>query len=93
MTMNFDITENERAFLREAVASGTYSDENEVIHAALRLLEDEHSAAPHSDSIILQMAQVARDQVARGEYTEVAVDELDAFMDEIEREIDSTKAA
>lgn len=91
--IEINLTKREHAFIEDAVASGEFVNEADVIHAALGLLAHAPSAIPWTDEELVELAQVALEQVAQGDYTELSVDELDAFMDDIEGEIDGNKAA
>lgn len=80
--MNLSLTPCQEKLIRQKVESGDYSSPDEVIDAALRLLEmrDKKMTSLRED------VQAGLDQLERGEYVEYTEETLDQFFDEIEAE-------
>lgn len=81
---NFELSEHELEFVRQAVASGEYASENDVVSAALKLLENDEESYPWRVEALQLLAQVGFDQIDRGEGITLDSDEaIHAFMDDI----------
>ena len=80
--MNLPLTADEQELIRQKVASGLYSSPNEVISAALRLLDQYHQTFEE----LRKDVQDGVDQLDRGEYTEYTDETLHQFFAEIEAE-------
>lgn len=82
---NFELSERHQAFIREAVANGTYENESAVVNAAMTLLEEQMGAYPERLEALQALVREGFDQFERGEYITLATDaDVDAFMDGIE---------
>lgn len=84
MTIELDLTDRFQRFIEEQVAAGEYRDAGEVVQAALRLLQERQ--ALHELKVERLRAALAQgvDQLDRGEGREIALDELDEYLDERE---------
>ena len=82
-TQDVNITDHQSEFIREAVASGQYSDESEVIREGLRLLE-QHSAEKRAAlDEFAAMAEAGFESLDRGEGVSVPLDRVRAYLSEI----------
>ncbi len=86
---NFELSEHDREFVRQAVASGDYASENEVVSMALRKLEADQLELPVPLAVARALVKEGFDELDRGEYIEVPIEELAQFFDRIEHEIDT----
>ncbi|MFM1922114.1 MAG: Antitoxin ParD1 [Candidatus Hydrogenedentota bacterium] len=84
---NFELSERHQAFIREAVASGTYENESAVVNAAMELLEEQTAAHPERLEALRSMVREGFDELDRGEGISVPVDELGSFFREIMNEV------
>lgn len=84
-TRNINLTDALDRFVAEKVESGSYQNASEVIRAGLRLLKSEEDARAKKLAALDAAIQEGLDSLARGEGIEV--EDLDAFMAEIEREV------
>ena len=89
--LTVDLPEPLDAFVREQVESGAYADPAEVVRASVRRFKAQAEADAARLERVKQAVQVGLDQFARGEV--VRVDDLTAFFDEIEAEIEANPAA
>ncbi|HWA21484.1 MAG TPA: type II toxin-antitoxin system ParD family antitoxin [Caulobacterales bacterium] len=84
-TRNINLTDALDRFVAEKVESGSYQNASEVIRAGLRLLQIEEEERARKIAAFNAAVQVGLDELDRGEGIEVT--DIDAFMDEIEREV------
>lgn len=84
-TRNINLTDALDRFVAEKVESGSYQNASEVIRAGLRLLKDEEETRAKKIAALDAAIQVGLDDVAAGRVIEV--DDIDAFMKEIEDEV------
>jgi antitoxin ParD1/3/4 len=80
-TRNISLTPEQDAFIEKAVESGEYQNASEAVRDALRALQQRRREdALRLKALRLQIkAGVAA--LDRGEYTEVADEDLDAYLD------------
>jgi len=80
-TRNINLTDHQDRFVAEAMASGRYQNASEVVRDGLRLLET-RAAEDAARLARLQAALAeAEDALARGDFHDVQVDALDAWLD------------
>ncbi len=85
-TRDINLTDHLDSFVEGAVASGRYQDASEVVREGLRLLahrDDEHERRL---ARLLEAVEVSERQFARGEFIEVAAEDLGEFVAELGRE-------
>jgi len=90
---NVQLSEQDWDFIRQAVASGAYHDESEVLRAGLRLLEAEQRPLPWDEQSLFQLAQPGIEQLDRGEYDDVPLGDVAAYLDAIGEEEHPEEAA
>lgn len=88
MARDVKLTERMERFIAERVAAGDYADADEAIRAALRLLEREHRVYERKLARLKEAVQLGFDQIDRGEYDEIDMEDIEADMDRLEREAD-----
>lgn len=86
-TQQLELSEHNSEFVLRCILDGRYKNANEVVEAGLRLLE----AREEEDRLKLERlraeVRIGMDDLEAGRYVEVnSVGELDAFLDEINRE-------
>lgn len=85
-TRTIDIPEEQAHFIRDSVAAGRYQDENEVVQAALRLLEQEEAEYDENLQELRAEVQKGVDAVEAGDYIELnSLEEIQALGREISR--------
>lgn len=70
-TRTIDIPEEQERFIRDAVDTGRFQDENEVVRAALQLLEQEEEEYRENLEILRAEVQKGFDDIEAGRYTEL----------------------
>jgi antitoxin ParD1/3/4 len=80
--MNVPLTPQQEKLIKQKVKSGEYGSPDEVIDAALRLLEQRDKKL----ASLRQDVRAGLDQLERGEYVEYTDETLDQLFDEIESE-------
>lgn len=86
-TQAIELSEQESAFVRRCVLEGRYKDANEVVVAGLRLLEERAEEERAQLERLRAEVKKGMDDLEAGRYTEVnSPEELDAFLDEVDRE-------
>ncbi len=86
-TRTIDIPEELARFIHDSVAAGRYCDENEVVRAALQLLEREEE--DYRENLVELRAEVQKgvDAVEAGDYIELnSKKELSAYFDALRSE-------
>ncbi len=82
-TRNISLTPEQDAFIDEMLAKGEYRNASEALCDAIRALQQRHV----EEALKLERLRVAiRQGVAaldRGDHTDVDVEDLDAFLDEL----------
>lgn len=77
--MNISLTPEQEAMVREKIEGGRYNDSSEVVHEALRLLDQQEKREQLRAAI-----SIGKDEIARGEGMEVTPE----LWAEIDREVD-----
>ncbi len=81
-TRTIDIPEELARFIHDSVAAGRYPDENEVVRAALQLLEREEE--DYRENLVELRAEVQKgiDAIEAGDYVELnSEEELSAYFE------------
>jgi antitoxin ParD1/3/4 len=82
-TRNVSLTAEQDAFIDKMLEQGEYGNASEAMRDAIRALQQRRA----EDALKLDKLRVAIDQgiaaLERGEYTEVADADLDAYLDEL----------
>ena len=82
--MKVQLTPELEKVVREKVASGLYLDEGEVVRDAIRMLDRQDRIDEEKLHELRAAIQVARDDVAAGNYTEInSREELDALFENL----------
>lgn len=90
---HLDLPEHEREYVRRCVSEGRYGNEREVVLAGLHLLERQEATERAKLERFRAEVQKGMDDLENGRYTEVNSDEeLDAFLDGIDREAEAILA-
>ena len=90
---HLDLPEHEMEYVRRCVSEGRYGDEREVVLAGLHLLERQETSERAKLERLRAEVQKGMDDLENGRYTEInSKEELDAFMDEIDREAEAILA-
>lgn len=87
-TRTIDIPEEQVHFIRDIVAAGRYQDENEVVLAALNLLEREEKE--HRENLEELRAEVQKglDAIDEGDYIELnSNEEISTYFDTLRSEL------
>jgi antitoxin ParD1/3/4 len=85
-TRTIDIPEELARFIHDSVTAGRYPDENEVVRAALQLLEREEEEYQENLEVLRAEVQKGVDDIEAGRYTELnSREEIDAFGREVAR--------
>jgi antitoxin ParD1/3/4 len=90
-TRNINLTDALDAFVAELVASGQFQNASEVVRAGLRLLRDEEQRRARKLELLRQAVQEGWDSFDRGEG--IVVEDIDAYFDQIDAEIEAEIAA
>lgn len=81
---SLQLTDHETQFIQQAVELGGYSTPADVIHDALRVLEQQKETVRSEKLEELRAAvKIGFDQLDRGEYVECTVETLPQLFDEI----------
>ena len=82
-----ELPDHESEFVRRCILDGRYKDASAVVQAGLRLLEQQEEEARQKLERLRAEVQRGMDDLENGRYTEInSEEELDAFMDAIDRE-------
>jgi putative addiction module CopG family antidote len=81
-----NLSDQQVQFIREGVDAGRYADVSEVIHAGLRLLQRQEEREKRKLHALRRIANDSFEQIERGEYEIVGLDNLDEFMDRMDAE-------
>lgn len=79
-TQNVNLSEQQAAFIRNRIDEGHYRNASEVVRAALRLLEQREEEDELKLQTLRRLATEAFDEIDRGDYELVDLDNLDQFM-------------
>jgi antitoxin ParD1/3/4 len=80
-TRNISLTPAQDAFIEEAVKSGEYQNASEAVRDALRALQQRRREDALKLEALRQQIDAGIAAFERGEFTEVADAELDAYLD------------
>jgi antitoxin ParD1/3/4 len=80
-TRNISLTPEQDAFIEEAVKSGEYQNASEAVRDALRALQQRRREDGLKLEALRQQIDVGIVALDRGEFTEIADAELDAYLD------------
>ncbi len=81
-----NLSEHQDRFVGEVLASGRYRDVGEVVDDAFRLLERREAREAAKMKRFLALVQEGEDAYARGEYEEVPVDGIGAWLESLDAE-------
>jgi antitoxin ParD1/3/4 len=84
--MNVSLTPELDTFVHDKVESGMYHSASEVIREGLRLMQQRDERHKAQLEQLRKEIQVSFDQVERGEYTDLTVEELPKFFEELQAE-------
>jgi antitoxin ParD1/3/4 len=80
-TRNISLTSQQDAFIEEMVRSGEYQNASEAVRDALRALQQRREEDALKLEILRREIQKGIDDLESGAYTDVADEDLDAFLD------------
>jgi antitoxin ParD1/3/4 len=93
-TRNVSLTEHFDHFIETGITSGRFSNASEVVREGLRLLEQREREDKAKIAWLRAAAREGFDQLDRGEGIQFeSMDDVDAFMDQIGREVSAEVAA
>jgi len=84
-TRNVSLTDKLDAFVEERVQSGDYQNASEVIRTGLRLLKEREEEYSAKVAAINAAGQVGLDEIERGEFIELAPDEIGPWLQSLGR--------
>ena len=79
-TRNISLTAQQDAFVAKLVKSGDYQNASEAMRDALRVLKAKRDEEALKLKRLRAALKVGLDQLERGEFVEVDVDDIDGFM-------------
>jgi antitoxin ParD1/3/4 len=83
--MNVSLTPELETLIDKKVKSGMYNTASEVVREGLRLLEEQDQLRELRRAALQKEIIKGVEQIKNGEFTEVAVEDLEAFAKEISR--------
>jgi antitoxin ParD1/3/4 len=93
-TRNVSLTEHFDRFIETGITSGRFSNASEVVREGLRLLEQREREDKAKLAWLRAAASEGFDQLDRGQGIQFeSMDDVDAFMDQIGREVSAEVAA
>jgi len=84
--MTFSLTPELEQLVQQKVESGLYPSASEVIHAALRLLEERDRARQARRNRLREEIAIGIEQIDRGEYTSYDEHSLGTLVDRVRSE-------
>jgi antitoxin ParD1/3/4 len=84
-TRNISLTAEQDAFIEEAVKSGEYQNASEAVRDALRALQQRRREDALKLEALRKRIEEGIEALERGEFTEVAEHELDAYLEGLAR--------
>lgn len=84
-TRNVNLTPEQDAFIETVVKSGTYQNASEAIRDAVRGLKLRHEQDKLKLKTLRAHLKAGMAALERGEFTEVAEADLDAYLDDLAR--------
>jgi antitoxin ParD1/3/4 len=85
-TRNINLTDHLDQFVADAIDSGRYKNASEVVRDALRALELRQRREEQKLQRLRDAVQEGIDAAERGEYVELAEDEIEPFISQLGRE-------
>jgi antitoxin ParD1/3/4 len=82
-TRNISFTPEQDAFIDEVLEAGEYQNASEAIRDAVRVLQQRRAEDALKLERLRLAIQAGADALDRGEYTEVADEDLDAYLDSL----------
>jgi antitoxin ParD1/3/4 len=79
-TRNINLTDHLDRFVADNVASGRYKNASEVVRDALRALQDRQRQDEIKLERLREAVQEGADDIARGDYIELAEDEIGPYI-------------
>jgi len=80
------LTEHQQKFLEAQVAAGRHGSTSEVVREALRRYEDDVRREDAHLAYIRRLAEQGEAEIARGEYDEVAAEDLGRYLKSLGRD-------
>jgi antitoxin ParD1/3/4 len=80
-TRNISLTPEQDAFLDEILEAGEYQNASEAVRDAIRALQQRRAEDALKLERLRQAVKIGADALDRGEYDEVADEDLDAYLD------------
>jgi len=74
--MNIVLKPELERFVNEKLQAGQHADPSAVVNEALELLQDQEQFTPEHEAYLRREIQRGMEQLQRGEYSDVTVDEL-----------------
>jgi len=85
-TRNISFTSEQDAFIDEIIEAGEYQSASEAVRDAIRALQQRRAEDALKLERLRLAIQVGVEALERGEYTEVADEELDDYLDSLTEE-------
>jgi antitoxin ParD1/3/4 len=85
-TRNINFTPEQDAFIEEVVGAGEYQNASEAVRDAIRTLQQRRAEDALKLEGLRLAIKVGTDALDRGGYTEVADEDLDAYLDSLVEE-------
>ena len=82
-TRNISFTPEQDAFIDEVIEAGEYQNASEAVRAAVRALQQSRAEDALKLERLRRVLQAGVDALERGEYTEGADEDLDAYLDSL----------
>lgn len=78
-------------FIKRSVEGGQYEDASDVVRAGLRLLQQQEAQDQEKLQVLRKLASDSFSSIDRGEFVEVNIDGLDAFLNQIDEKVTSSR--
>lgn len=91
-THNVNLMQRHSDFIQRVIAEGGYASASEVVREALRLLEQQQEEDRLKLQRLREAIQVGIDQMERGEFTEMPLDDVEGYLDGFMWKSDSSAA-
>jgi antitoxin ParD1/3/4 len=82
-TRNISLTPEQDAFIDEIIEAGEYQNASEAVRDAARALQQRRAEHALKLERLRQAVKLGADALDRGEYDEVADEDLDAYLDRL----------
>ena len=83
-TKNVNLSAQQARFIHQSVNRGGFQNASEVVRAGLRLLEQQQQAEKLKLQALQKMLKAGFDDIDRGAYEMVDLDNLDQFVDKVD---------